>query len=345
VSLRRELLLPILLIAVLAGLTIYTGFSQSVSLRRSQAEVTHTHEVLETARGLFSSLQDAETGQRGYLLTGRDDYLEPWRAAKVIIPGQLARLRTLTADNRSQVARVSQLEQAISERIDLLEINLRLGRAGNLKQARANVATGVGKARKDRIRLIVGQIVAERGALLARRQAVAEAEERKSLVLTLGVGGLALCGLAFAVAAMAGANRDLRRALVQRDAARSGKRDADNLIRAVFENIPDYLYTFEVTPDGRFLIGDFNPALARLLGGDMTPYRGRDVMEAFPVMGPRLVEMYSRVIETGRATAMRDSAEVPGVDMDASVSELAQAAGAGALQQSVAGGQPGNTGQ
>lgn len=312
-SLRRELLLPILLIAVLAGLTIYTGFSQSVSLRRSQAEVTHTHEVLETARGLFSSLQDAETGQRGYLLTGRDDYLEPWRAAKVIIPGQLARLRTLTADNRSQVERVNQLEQAIGERIRLLEINLRLGRSGDLKQARANVATGEGKARMDRIRLIVGQIVAEEDALLARRQAVAEAEERKSLALTLGVGGLALCGLAFAVAAMAAANRDLRRALAQRDAARSDKRDADNLVRAVFENIPDYLYTFEVTPDGRFLIGDFNPALAKLLGGDMTPYRGRDVMEAFPVLGPRLVEMYSRVIETGRATVMRDSAEVPGV--------------------------------
>ncbi len=313
VSMKRVLLLPILLIVLLAVLTAYTGFAQSVSLRRSQDQVAHTHQVLETVRGLFSSLQDAETGQRGYLLTGREDYLEPWTAAKSRMPGQLARLRMLTADNPAQTARVHRLSDAMDARLDVLERNLQLSRSGNLAAAQANIATGLGKIQMDRIRVIVREIVAEEDNLLAGREALAEAEEHKSLWLSLGVGGLALAGLGFTVAAMARSNWRLRIALNERDAAESGKRDADNLVRAVFENIPDYLYTFDVTPDGRFLIGDFNPALAKLLGGDMTPWRGRDVMEAFPVMGPRLVELYSRVIETGAATAIRDSTEVPGV--------------------------------
>ena len=315
VSLRRVLLPPILLIALLAALTAYTGFSQTVALRQSQAQVTHTHEVLETVRSLFSSLQDAETGQRGYLLTGLEDYLEPWQAVKTRIPAQLARLRMLVADNPRQTARVNLLAETIDARLAILEHNLDLGMAGDLAGARANIATGQGKIQMDRIRVLVGQVVAEEDGLLVGRQAVAEVEEARSLWLSLGVGGLALGGLAFTVAAMARSNRNLRLALDQRDAAESGKRDADTLVRAVFENIPDYLYTFDVTPDGRFLIGDFNPALAKLLGGDMTPWRGRDVMEAFPVLGPRLVEMYARVIETGHATVMRDSAEAPGVGL------------------------------
>jgi PAS domain S-box-containing protein len=313
VSLRRVLLLPILLITVLAGLAIYTAVSHSAALRTSQRDVAHTHQVIEAAQSLFSTAQDAEIGQRGYLLTNDPAYLAPWRESSRRLPGDMERLRNLVADNPGQIARVARLEEILRHRLALIDTTLAAMRRGEPQVARDVMISGRGKAEMDRARTQIATIIAEEQALLLRRQARAAAEDRKSVILAISVGGLALAGLAASLLVMALGNRDLRRALARRDAAESGRREADALVRAVFENIPDYLYTFEVTPDGRFLVGDFNPALAKLLGGDMTPYRGRDVMDAFPVMGPRLTELYRRVIETGRATSLRDSAEVPGV--------------------------------
>ena len=301
-----------MLIAVLAGLTLYTAFNHAAALRDTQGAITHTHEVLEATQALFSSAQDAEIGQRGYLLTGDMAYLAPWRAATGRLPGDFTRLKGLVADNPVQLARVAQLETVMNRRLAILDEALVAAREGRFEAARAVVLSGRGKVEMGRARALIAMIATEEQTVLNRRQARAVVSERDGQILAIIIGGLSLLGLATTLLVLARANGDLHEALTGRDDAESGRRDGDALIRAVFENITDYLYTFDVTSDGRFLIGDFNPALAKLVGGDMTPWRGRDVMEAFPVMGPRLVELYGRVIEAGRATAMRDSVEVPG---------------------------------
>jgi len=320
---RRLIFIPILLIVVLAALTAYTAFNHVSALRRSQDEVSHTHEVMETAQGLFASLLDAETGQRGYLLTGREDYLQPWTRATRDIPGQLTRLRRLIADNPEQIDRVGQLQQATTLRLEILKETVEAMRRGDSEAARDIVRSGRGKVQMDRIRAVTARIMAEEAALLIQRQNTARADESRGLLLTLGVGGLALLGLALTVLAMNGANRDLREALKQRDQSESSRREADALTRAVFENIPDYLYTFDVAPDGRFLVGDFNPALAKLMGGDVAPLRGRDIMDVFPAIGPQLKAVYERVLTAGRAITTRDTIEVPGVGVVAWESMLA----------------------
>ena len=312
-SLKRVLLLPILMILVLAGLSLYTAVSHTAALRASRHDITHAHEVLEATQALFSSAQDAEIGQRGYMLTHDQAYLLPWTNAVRRLPAELAILKDLVVDNPGQVARVAQLEETLRRRLAIIEEALAAERAGQSATALNVMVSGRGKVQMDRARVLTTAILAEEHALLSMRQARIDVDERDGLILAIGVGGLALAGLAMTILVMARGNRDLTEALARRDVAEAATLDADALIRAVFENIPDFLYTFEVTPDGRFLVGDFNPALAKLLGGDMTPYRGRDVLEAFPVMGPRLVALYDRVIETGHATTMRDTAEVPGV--------------------------------
>jgi PAS domain S-box-containing protein len=310
---KRFLLVPILLIAAIAGLTAYTAFNHLVDLRRGHQQVEHTHRVLETARNLFSSLQDAETGQRGYLITGEDSYLRSWRSGTRQFPEQISQLRKLVFDNPEQIERVGQLEAAARLRLETLKANLELGQRGDLAGARQRMSTGVGQAQMDRIRALTAEIIAQEQHLLAERQARAERNERLSLYLSLGLGGIGLIVLAFTVLAMGRSNRELRDALARRDAAEDARLEAGKLVRTVFENVPDYLYTFDITPDRRYLIGDFNPALARLLGGDMAPYRGRDIMEAFPVMGGRFKALYDRAVDAGRAITVRDTAEVPGV--------------------------------
>ncbi len=308
---KRLFLVPILMIVALGALTTYTAVNQIYAVRQAQRDVAHTHEVIEAARLLLASLQDAETGQRGYLITGREAFLDPWEAGRARIPGQIARLRTLAADNPAQATRIGDL-QAAALRMDTLRRNLELARAGEVEQARRNIAEGLGKRQMDRVRTIIGEIIAEEQALLARRQATAEANERISLFLSLGLGGAGLLILAVSVWSIAVANRNLKAALTERDQIQDALKDSDALIRAVFENIPDFLYTFEVTPDGRFLVGDFNPALARLVGGRLEEMRGKDIMEAFPILGPRIKALYDRVLQAGGAITHRETIDVPG---------------------------------
>ena len=82
--------------------------------------VSHTHEVLAQLEQVVSTLTDAETGQRGYLLTGERPYLEPYDQALPRIRGQLERLRDLTIDNPPQTAHVLKLQQLTAERLAVL---------------------------------------------------------------------------------------------------------------------------------------------------------------------------------------------------------------------------------
>jgi CHASE3 domain sensor protein len=82
--------------------------------------VSHTHEVLGHLEQVVSTLKDAETGQRGYLLTGERVYLEPYEQALARIPGRFEQLRQLTIDNPPQTAHVLKLEQLAAERLAVL---------------------------------------------------------------------------------------------------------------------------------------------------------------------------------------------------------------------------------
>ncbi len=83
-------------------LIAFFGYRSLDSEAQNAGLTTHTMEVLQRVDGLFSSLKDAETGQRGFLLTSREDYLEPYNVARANIPGQLQELRRLTTNSARQ---------------------------------------------------------------------------------------------------------------------------------------------------------------------------------------------------------------------------------------------------
>src|SRR5688572_29738136 len=70
---------------------------------------SHSYQVLSSLKGLVGEVVNAETGQRGYLLTGREEYLEPYRQAAKSVETKITELRTLTADNPQQQQRLEQL--------------------------------------------------------------------------------------------------------------------------------------------------------------------------------------------------------------------------------------------
>src|SRR4051812_13864741 len=87
----------------------------------SNHRVTHTHKVLETLGTILSLLKDAETGQRGYLITGKDNYLQPYREALQGIDPALATLAELTSDNTRQEKRIQDLRALITAKLNELK--------------------------------------------------------------------------------------------------------------------------------------------------------------------------------------------------------------------------------
>src|SRR6266481_6513640 len=73
-----------------------------VRLKENATRVEHTHEVLSSLELLLAAATDSETAERGYVITGDEGYLEPYRQAGAVVDGQTKRLRELTADNRAQ---------------------------------------------------------------------------------------------------------------------------------------------------------------------------------------------------------------------------------------------------
>jgi hypothetical protein len=82
-------------------------------LIRSRESVAHTFEIITTAQALRSALQDAERGQRGYLVTGESPYLDAYRDGTRRVPLQLEEFRVLTADNPGTAAVDAQVGAAV----------------------------------------------------------------------------------------------------------------------------------------------------------------------------------------------------------------------------------------
>ena len=158
-------------VAVLAVVLIaFFSYGSLQSRAQAAALVSHTFEVVEQLQGLLSSVKDAETGQRGYLLTGSEQYLEPYNTAKSSLPGKLKSVRELTSGNPSQQQRLDSVERLVADLIAELGQTIETRRAGNPEAARAVVRTDRGKAAMDSIRALLADIEREERATLNARQ-------------------------------------------------------------------------------------------------------------------------------------------------------------------------------
>src|ERR1035441_1581132 len=161
--------------------SIWTSFSVS------EQWSIHTHEVLEKIESFLSEMKDAETGQRGYLLTGKDQYLEPYGTAVQAIPVQFEELRKLTSDNPSQQSRIKTLRALMTAKLAELMETIELRRTRGAGQALEVVSTGRGQQIMDQIRVVIQEMKADELSLLDRRNQTRLATARV-LILTMASG-------------------------------------------------------------------------------------------------------------------------------------------------------------
>ena len=126
--------------------------------RRNQARVVETLRELRQVDDVASTVKDAETGQRGYLLTGSESYLEPYNHAIETLPAQMEALGNTTETQFEVRSDFERLRVAVNAKLEELKATVALKRAGDDDAALARVKTNVGKVEMDTIRDISGQM-------------------------------------------------------------------------------------------------------------------------------------------------------------------------------------------
>ncbi len=175
--------------------------------------MTHTHEVLEHIAGILSQLKDAETGQRGYVITGDEAFLEPYHTGSAGVLDVVKDLRKLTADNSNQQKRLDAAEPLINAKLAELKQTVDLRRAGSVDETVKIVRGGEGKRFMDDLRRILSDMENEERTLLKQRsdEGAAAAAGAKSII----VFGTLLCLLCVTAAGML-----ITRSLTARSAVR-----------------------------------------------------------------------------------------------------------------------------
>jgi signal transduction histidine kinase len=115
--------------------------------------VTHTHQVIEMNGAVLARVVDAETGERGYIITGDTAFLDPYRGAEQDAIAHIDDLRRLTADNAAQQARIDTLAGLVSRRFTVLDTRIRTRRERGFERVQTDFAVnGGGKAVMDSAR-------------------------------------------------------------------------------------------------------------------------------------------------------------------------------------------------
>jgi PAS domain S-box-containing protein len=181
-------------VLVLIGLLSYFSV---VRFRADARRVEHTDQVLNSLTELLWDLTAAESSQRGFLITGREEQQQAYDAAVQRIEKQLRHIGELTQDNPSQQRNLNALAPLVADRLSLLQGRMELARKAGPAAAQAAMTANQGKLVRDSIREIVNNMKDEENLLLQEREARAESS---SLVTrtAIAAGGLLALGLIIA---------------------------------------------------------------------------------------------------------------------------------------------------
>jgi CHASE3 domain sensor protein len=163
------------------------SFGYNHMLRESAKAVDHTFLVLSKIDATLLHLQNAETGQRGFIITGTDDYLAPFDAAEDQAFRELSDLDGLISDNAEQKPRTATLRKLVDAKLEELRQTIEARRRDGFETARLSVV-GSGKELMDRMRSITGEMrEKEHGLLEARLARLHWAEGLMLFVAAIGI--------------------------------------------------------------------------------------------------------------------------------------------------------------
>src|SRR5262245_36728366 len=173
-TVHRIGLLGFALAVALIALAAWGSYHAVAGLREATRYVRQTLRVREQAEIVLSLVKDAETAQRGYVVTGREEYLQPYRSTITLLPRHLAELRTLVIDDARQRGHVATLETLIADKLREVEDTVEARRQGGFDAGARIIDAGHGKQMMDHLREAVAGILEAEEALFSERRALEE---------------------------------------------------------------------------------------------------------------------------------------------------------------------------
>src|SRR5713226_427035 len=172
-TLQRRLLLILTIGLFLTLCVVAYTCRAALGYDRVNDQVQRTHEVKEELSAVLRLVVDAETGQRGYLITDDPVYLEPYQEATAQIEARLARLDSLTKNSAPQQQRMYELRRIEQDELAVLQQTVQLDKEGRDLEAGQLMLSGVGRQRMDQFRRVVTDMEKEEDRLLAMRATLA----------------------------------------------------------------------------------------------------------------------------------------------------------------------------
>ena len=152
-------------IIIIAWLAI-TSFINNQKSEKTSRWVAHANSILFHSETILALAVDLESGQRGFALTGMNDFLGPAQRAAELLDEHVRRLRELTADNASQMERIEQLSGLIRKKVAFTTSAIQMRATGGLDSAIFLTSTMQGKKLMDGIKAVVKEIQDEEHKLL-----------------------------------------------------------------------------------------------------------------------------------------------------------------------------------
>jgi methyl-accepting chemotaxis protein len=185
----------LLVIQIIVAIIMYNGLNKQTA---NQVLVVHSYEVMNQMDKLLSDLQDAETGQRGYIITGVVTYLQPYNDALVSIPSDLANLHSLVIIPEVKTA-LDPVDALISAKLTELKQTIDLRTNSGFEAAQQVVLTNAGKQTMDNIRNDVTNAKQIETTLMEQRNAN-QANSNQFVIWVLLIGNLSSAAMLVIVA-------------------------------------------------------------------------------------------------------------------------------------------------
>ncbi len=217
-NIRRWFLVFFALSCLGVNVLAYVFYLKNQEVVRSSQWVTHTYDVIARLNDAFSSLQDMQTAQRGYLMTGKETFLSPYAVGNGIIDKEFAELIKLTDDNPERQKQLSAMRAIFDQQRALMQEQIEKRRSGG---GYSIADMDKNKALMDKIRSLNVQALDGERALLARRSADDEARQKNYVMTIFLSAGSAIIGLLLANGVILFLS--LRRQAVEDDLVRANK--------------------------------------------------------------------------------------------------------------------------
>lgn len=303
---RRGVIALLLMTAFLLA-NAWLAYRNTNALQADERRVIHSHQVIEALTSLMSNLQDVETGQRGYVITGDPMFLTPYDEARARLATNVQGVRSLINDNQAQQRRLDALLSKIDSRVAFAATNIETRRTRGFAAAQAEVLSGAGREQMDAIRNDVAQmeqveltVLREREEDAARRHRVAT-----STNLFASAVGLTLLGCAWWLV-----KRDGR----TRHQAALALHEQREWYRTTLSSIGDGV----IATDDRGTVAFMNRVAENLTGWQERDAIGTEITSVFPLVNARTREAVdnpvTRVLTTGEPAVLATHTALVGRD-------------------------------